>query len=221
VENIVTFDAHDPRVHNAVPLMGFDNVVPSYQLLKKMFSAFPDIDLKNFMVISPDAGALHRNEYYASTLGVEMGMFSKRRDYAVIKDGRNPIVAHDYLGGTVENKDLFIADDIIASGESVLNIAKELKSRKAKRIFAYATYALFTSGLEEYDRAYEQGFISGVFGTNLTYRSPELLSRPWFYEVDVSKYISHFISALSHDISISKIISPYDKIQELLRKREI
>ncbi|MBQ2265369.1 MAG: ribose-phosphate diphosphokinase, partial [Oscillospiraceae bacterium] len=220
VSNIVTFDAHDPRVHNAVPLMGFDNVIPSYQVLKTMFKSIEGFHAtkENFMVVSPDEGALNRNMYYASVLGVDMGMFYKRRDYSRIVNGRNPIVAHEYLGNSVEGKDVFIADDIISSGESVLDIAYELKKRNAKRIFAYATYSIFTNGLEKFDQAYNDGFISGVFGTNLTYRSPELLKREWFHEVDVSKYIAYFIASLNHDVSISTVIDPHEKIQQLLEK---
>ena len=221
VDNIVTFDAHDPRVCNAVPLMSFDNLMPAYQVLKAMFRSIPDFeaDRDSLMVVSPDEGALNRNMYYAVNLGVEMGMFYKRRDYSRIINGRNPIVAHEYLGNSVEGKDVFIADDIIASGESMLDIAYELKKRKANRIFAYATYAIFTSGLDKFDKAYEDGIIHGVFGTNLTYRTPELLSREWFHEVDCSKYIAYYIAALNHGISVSTMIDPHDKIQQLLEKR--
>lgn len=220
VSNIVTFDAHDPRVQNAVPLMGFDNVMPTYQVLKTMFNDIKDIDCSKdkFMIVSPDEGALNRNMYYASVLGVEMGMFYKRRDYSTIVNGRNPIVAHEYLGNSVEGKDVFVADDIISSGESMLDLAYNLKEKKAKRIFTYATYAIFTNGLEKFDKAYKDGYIDGVFGTNLTYRTPELLSRPWFHEVDVSKYIAYFIEAINHDVSIGKIIDPHEKIQNLLKK---
>lgn len=220
VANIVTFDAHDPRMQNAVPLMGFDNVMPTYQVIKTLLRAEPDIqfDSDHFMVISPDEGAMSRNMYYASVLGVNLGMFYKRRDYARIVNGRNPIVAHEYLGVSVEGKDLFITDDIISSGESMLDIAYALKKQNAGRIFANATYAIFTNGLEEFDKAYEDGIISGVFGTNLTYRTPELLSREWFHEVDVSKYIAYFVAALNHDMSVSAIIDPHEKIETLLKK---
>ena len=220
VSNVVTVDAHDPRVCNAVPLMGFDNDIPSYQVLKSMFKAFPDLamDKEHFMVVSPDEGALNRNMYYASVLGVDMGMFYKRRDYSTIVNGRNPIVAHEYLGSSVKGKDIFVADDIISSGESMLDIAKELKSREAKRFFAYATYAIFANGLETFDKAYEDGLIDGVFGTNLTYRTPELLKRPWFKEVDVSKYIAYFIASINHDTSISNVIDPLAKINALLQE---
>ncbi len=221
VSNIVTFDAHDPRVQNAVPLMGFDNVMPTYQVLKCLLRDIKDIDLTKdkFMVVSPDEGALNRNMYYASVLGVDMGMFYKRRDYSTIVNGRNPIVAHEYLGNPVEGKDIFVADDIISSGESMLDLAYNLKKKKANRIFTYATYTIFTNGLEKFDKAYEDGIISGVLGTNLTYRSPELLSRPWFHEVDVSKYIAYFIEAINHDVSISKILDPHAKIEALLKNR--
>ena len=220
VSNIVTFDAHDPRVQNAIPLMGFDNVMPTYQVLKAMLKDIKDINFNKdkFMVVSPDEGALNRNMYYASVLGVEMGMFYKRRDYSTIVNGRNPIVAHEYLGNPVEGKDIFVSDDIISSGESMLDVASALKEKNAGRIFAYATYAIFTNGLEKFDKAYEEGTIDGVFGTNLTYRTPELLSRPWFHEVDVSKYIAYFIEAINHDVSISKIIDPHTKIDTLLKK---
>lgn len=162
---------------------------------------------------------MNRNMYYASCLGVDLGMFYKRRDYSTVVNGRNPIVAHEYLGNSVEGKDIFIADDIIASGESMLDIAYELKKRKASRIFTYATYATFTAGLESFDKAVADGVVNGVFGTNLTYRSPELLGRPWFHEVDVSKYIAYFIAALNHEVSVSVIIDPHEKIKQLLAKR--
>ena len=220
VSNIVTFDAHDPRVQNAIPLMGFDNVMPTYQVLKAILKNVQDVTFTKdkFMIVSPDEGALNRNMYYASVLGVDMGMFYKRRDYSQIVNGRNPIVAHEYLGNPVEGKDIFVADDIISSGESMLDLAYNLQNRIAGRIFTYATYAIFTNGLDKFDKAYEDGIIDGVFGTNLTYRSPELLSRPWFHEVDVSKYISYFIEAINHEVSISKILDPHEKIEALLKK---
>ena len=220
VANIITFDAHDARVQNAVPLMGFDNIIPSYQTLKAMFRKYPDLRPNNMMIVSPDEGAINRNMFYASTLGVDLGMFYKRRDYAHVVNGRNPIVAHEYLGNSVEGKDVFIADDIISSGESMLDIAYELKKRKANRIFCYATYAIFTNGLAKFDKAYEQGYIAGVLGTNLTYRSDELKKREWFCEVDVSKYIAYFIASLNHDMSVTRLIDPHDKIQKLLSDRK-
>ena len=222
VSNIITFDAHDPRVHNAVPLMGFDNVMPSYQVLKAMFKCIPDFDIApdKFMVISPDEGALNRNMYYASVLGVNMGMFYKRRDYTRVVNGRNPIVAHEYLGDSVEGKTVFIADDIIASGESMLEVASNLKERGAANIIANATFPLFTSGLEKFDKAYNDGIIKAVLGTNLTYRKPELLQREWYYDVDVSKYAAYFVVALNHDMSVSSIIDPLKKIENLLANRK-
>ena len=221
VSNILTVDAHDPRVHNAIPLMGFDNMMPSYQVLKAMFQTIPHLKTTpdEFMVISPDEGALNRNMYYASMLGVPMGMFYKRRDYSKIINGHNPIVAHEYLGNSVEGKDVFIADDIISSGESMLDIAYALKERKARRVFCYATYGLFVNGLEKFDKANEDGYIDAVFSTNLTYRTDELLKREWFHEVDCSKYISYFIASLNHDVSIGNVIDPNAKIKALLDRR--
>ena len=220
VSNIITFDAHDPRMQNAVPLMGLDNVMPTYQVIKALLRDIPDLsfDRDHFMVISPDEGAMNRNMYYASVLGVNLGMFYRRRDYSRIVNGRNPIVAHEYLGESVEGKDIFVADDIISSGESMLDIAVALKEKGAKRIFANATYAIFTNGVEAFDKAYEDGLLAGVFGTNLTYRRPELLNREWFHEVDCSKYIAYFISALNHDMSISAVIDPHERINTLLKK---
>ena len=222
VDNVVTFDAHDPRVQNAVPLMSFDTAMPTYQVLKTLLEHMPDLqfDTEHFMVISPDEGAMNRNMYYSSVLGVNLGMFYKRRDYSVVVNGRNPIVAHEYLGESVEGKDVFIADDIIASGESMLDIGYELKKRGARRIFANATFPLFTSGLEKFDEAYEKGIISAVLGTNLTYRTPELREREWFYEVDMSKYITSFITAISTNMSVSRILDPIVKINALLEGRD-
>ena len=220
VSNVITFDAHDPRVQNATPLMGFDNVMPTYQVLKALIHEVPDIQLDwdHFMVISPDEGVMGRNMYYSSAMGVNLGMFYKRRDYSKVVNGRNPIVAHEYLGDSVEGKDVFIADDIISSGESMLDIAYELKKQKARRIFSYSTYAIFTNGLDEFDKAYRDGIISGVFGSNLTYISDALRQREWFHEVDCSKYIAYFIAALNHDISVSAIIDPHEKIHQLLKE---
>ncbi|MBQ5754741.1 MAG: ribose-phosphate pyrophosphokinase [Oscillospiraceae bacterium] len=219
VTNIICFDAHDPRMQSAVPLMGFDNVMPTYQVLKTMFAHVPDLilDPDHFMVISPDEGAINRNMYYSSVLGVQLGMFYKRRDYSRVVNGRNPIVAHEYLGESVEGKDVFIADDIIASGESMLDIAYEMKKRGAKRVFANATFALFTSGLDAFDKAFKEGYLHAVLGTNLTYRTPELLKREWFYEVDMSKYIAYIMEAINHETSMNELLNPHEKIQELLR----
>ena len=218
VENILTFDAHDPRVMNAVPLMGFDNIIPSYQVLKALFNTFSDleIDKDHFMVVSPDEGAMSRNMYYASALEVNLGMFYKRRDYSTIINGKNPIVAHEYLGNDVTGMDIFIADDIISSGESMLDIAYELKKRSARKILSYATYSIFTAGLEKYDTAYKDGIIDAVFGTNLTYISPELKKREWFHIVDCTKYVSYFVASLNHDMSVSEILDPHEKIRMLL-----
>ena len=223
VKNIITFDAHDPRVMNAVPTMSFDNVMPTYQVLKCLLHHVPDVSFHkdNFMIVSPDEGAMNRNMYYSSVLGCNLGMFYKRRDYSRVVNGRNPIVAHEYLGESVEGKDVFVADDIISSGESVLDIAENVKARKARRFFAYGTYAIFTNGLAKFDKAYEEGLIDGIFGSNLTYLNPELKNRPWFHEVDVSKYIAYFISALNHDASISSLLDPHAKIDALLQKRAL
>ena len=221
VENLVTFDAHDPRVQNAVPLMGFDNFMPYYQVIKALFRDFPDLspNKENFMVVSPDEGAINRNMYYASVLGVNMGMFYKRRDYSRVVEGRNPIVAHEYLGESMEGKDVFIADDIIASGDSVLDIAYEMKRRKAKRVFVYATYAIFTAGYDKIDKAFADGALDGIFGTNLTYISKDTRSKPWFHEVDVSKYLAYIIAALNHNLSVAALLDPHEKINALLKKR--
>lgn len=221
VINVITFDAHDPRLQNAVPLMSFDNVMPTYQVLKTLLRRMPDLrlDPEHFMVISPDEGALDRNMYYSSVLGVNLGMFYKRRDYSRMVNGRNPIVAHEYLGESVKGKTVFISDDIISSGDSMLDIAYEMKKRGAERVIANATYPLFTSGLDAFDKAYAEGTITAVFGTNLTYRTPALLQREWFCEVDVSKYIAYFIAAINHELSVGSIIDPHTKIQQLLKKQ--
>lgn len=218
VTNLICFDAHAPMIQNAVPLMGFDNFMPYYQVLKKMKLDFPDLDYNKdkFMMVSPDEGAINRNMYYSSVLGVELGMFYKRRDYGTIVNGHNPIVAHEYMGASVEGKDIFITDDIISSGESMLDIAYELKRRNAANIYCYATYGLFTNGLEPFDKAYEEGVIKGILSTNLTYRKPELADREWFHEVNVSKYVAYLISALNGDVSVSDIIDPASKIKSLL-----
>ncbi len=221
VANIITFDAHDPRLMNAVPLMSFDNAMPTYQVLKTLLNHMPDLDFRkdHFMVISPDEGAMARNMYYSSVLGCNLGMFYKRRDYSRVVNGRNPIVAHEYLGESVEGKTVFIADDIIASGESMLEVARELKKRGAKHIIANATFPLFTSGLASFDAAVEEGVLTAVLGTNLTYRKPELLARDWYFDVDCSKYTAYFIAAINHDMSVSSICDPIMKIEGLLAKR--
>ena len=222
VSNLITFDAHDPRVQNAIPTGGFESFMPSYQILKALLKKDKTlwIDKDHMMIVSPDEGAIDRNIFYASVLGLDMGMFYKRRDYTRIVNGRNPIVAHEYMGNTVEGKDIFVADDIISSGESVIELARELKKRKANRIFAAAPFALFTNGLEEYDRAYQEGIIDRVISTNLTYRRPEVAEREWFLEADMSKYISYIIATLNHDRSVSRLLNPYDRIHALLKRYE-
>ncbi|MBQ6565028.1 MAG: ribose-phosphate pyrophosphokinase [Clostridiales bacterium] len=220
VSNIITFDAHDPRVQNAIPTGGFESIMPSYQVFKALLKKDKtlQIDKDHLMVVSPDEGAIDRNIFYASVLGLDMGMFYKRRDYTRIVNGRNPIIAHEYIGDSVEGKDVFVADDIISSGESVIELARELKKRRANRIFAAASFALFTNGIEEYNKAYEEGIIDRVISTNLTYRRPELRSAPWFVEADMSKYISYIIATLNHDRSLSGLLNPYDRIHRLLDK---
>lgn len=221
VSNIITFDAHDPRLMNAVPLMSFDNAMPTYQVLKTLLHRMPELsfDKERFMVVSPDEGAMTRNMYFSSVLGCNLGMFYKRRDYTRIVNGRNPIVAHEYLGESVEGKTVFIADDIIASGDSILEVAEELKSRGASRIIANATFPLFTSGLKKFDEAYKAGTITAVLGTNLTYRKLDLLERPWYFDVDCSKYAAYFVAAINHDMSVSSICDPIKKIEGLLNNR--
>ena len=221
VENIITFDAHDPRLMNAVPLMSFDNVMPTYQVLKTLLAHMPELSFgkDDFMVISPDEGAINRNMYFSSVLGCNLGMFYKRRDYTRVVNGRNPIVAHEYLGESVEGKTVFIADDIIASGESMLEVARELKKRGAKHIIANATFPLFTSGLKKFDEAVAEGTLTAVLGTNLTYRTPDLLERSWYFDVDCSKYCAYFVAAINHEMSVSSICDPIKKIENLLGNR--
>ena len=220
VDNIITFDAHDPRVQNAIPLKGFETVQPAYQFIKGILKNCDDLKLDNdhLMIISPDEGGTNRAVYLANVLGVDMGMFYKRRDYSKIVDGRNPIVAHEFLGSSVEGKDVFIVDDMISSGESMIDVATELKKRKANRIFVVATFGLFTNGLDRFDKAVEDGTIYKVVTTNLTYQTPELLSRPYYINCDMSKYIAYIIDTLNHDSSISDLLNPYDRIQKLVSK---
>ncbi len=221
VDNILTFDAHDARVQNAIPLSSFENIMPTYQFLKAMCRTIEDfnIDKENLMIISPDEGALNRSMYYSSVLGVNLGMFYKRRDYSTIINGRNPIVAHEFLGESVEGKDLIIVDDMIASGDSVMDIAKKLKDKGAKRVFVATTFGLFTAGLEVFDKAYEEGYIERVFTTNLIYRRPDLAEREWYTEVDMSKFIAYFIDNLNHDQSVSGLLNPVHRINNLLEKK--
>ena len=220
VDNIITFDAHDPRVQNAIPLSGFETIRPTYQFVKGLLKHVPDlqIDADHMMAISPDEGATGRAIYFANVLGLDMGMFYKRRDYTTIVDGRNPIVAHEFLGSSVEGKDVIILDDMISSGDSILDVARQLKMRKAKRIYAAATFGLFTNGMEKFDQAYEEGLISGILTTNLIYQTPDLLSRPYYINCDMSKYIALVIDTLNHDASISSILDPSERIQNVVEK---
>lgn len=220
VDNIITFDAHDPRVQNAIPLNGFETIRPTYQFVKGLLKHVPDlqIDADHMMAISPDEGATGRAIYFANVLGLDMGMFYKRRDYTTIVDGRNPIVAHEFLGSSVEGKDVIILDDMISSGDSILDVARQLKMRKAKRIYAAATFGLFTNGMEKFDQAYEEGLLNGILTTNLIYQTPELLSRPYYINCDMSKYIALVIDTLNHDASISSILDPSERIQNVVEK---
>ncbi len=218
VDNIITFDAHDPRVQNAVPHSGFENVQPVYQMIKAMCKNIDDlkIDKEHMMVISPDEGGMGRCIYFSSVLGLELGMFYKRRDYSVIIDGRNPIIAHEFLGDNVEGKDVIIIDDMISSGDSMIEVATKLKELKANRIFICSSFGLFCNGLDTFDKAYADGLISKVFTTNLIYSTPELLEREWYVNVDLSKYCSYIIDTLNHDDSISGLLEPKDRIHTLL-----
>ncbi len=220
VDNIITFDAHDPRVQNAIPLHGFETVQPAYQFIKGLLKNVKglQIDSDHMMVISPDEGGMGRAIYIANVLGLDMGMFYKRRDYTRIVNGRNPIVAHEFLGTDVEGKDMIIIDDMISSGESVLEVAAELKKRKANRIFVFATFGLFTSGLDKFDKAYADGIITKVLTTNLIYQTPELLSRDWYINCDMSKYIAYIIDTLNHDSSISDLLNPNERIQSIVSR---
>lgn len=220
VDNILTFDAHDPRVQNAIPLNGFETVPSSYQFVKGLLRKEKDlkIDSDHMMIISPDEGGTNRAVYLANVLGLDMGMFYKRRDYTRIVNGRNPIVAHEFLGSSVEGKDVIIIDDMISSGDSIIEVATELKRRKANRIFAAATFGLFTNGMDKFDKAYEEGLITGILTTNLIYQTPELLSKPYYINCDMSKYIALLIDTLNHDGSISTLLNPSERIQHVLQK---
>ncbi|MBB2181397.1 ribose-phosphate pyrophosphokinase [Lachnospiraceae bacterium MD1] len=220
VDSIITFDAHDPRVQNAIPLKSLETVAPNYQFIKAMLHNVPDIrfDSKHMMVISPDEGGMSRAVYFANVLGLDMGMFYKRRDYTKIVNGRNPIVAHEFLGSDLEGKDILIVDDMISSGESILDVATELKRRKANRIFVAATFGIFTNGLAKFDDAYEKGLIYRLITTNLTYQTPELLTKPYYISADMSKYIALIIDTLNHDNSISALLNPVERIQNILKE---
>ncbi len=222
VSNIITFDAHDARISNAIPLAGFDNVRPSYQMVKALIRAVPDIiiDKDHLMMISPDEGAMSRCMYYSSVLGLDIGMFYKSHNYSVIVNGKNPIEAHEYLGKDLTDKDVIIVDDMISSGDSLLDVCSQLKERGAKRIFAFASFGLFTGGFDKFDKAYEEGLISKVFTTNLIYRRPGLLERPWHVDVNMCKYVSYIIDTLNHDATISGLLDPAKKITNIVAKHK-
>ncbi len=218
VKNIITFDAHDPRVQNAIPNDGFDNVTAAYQMIKSLLRAVPDIklDREHTMIVSPDEGGMGRCIYYSSILGLELGMFYKRRNYSVIVNGKNPIEAHEFLGADVKGKDLILVDDMISSGESMLDIAARLKERGANRIFIFSTFGLFVEGYEKFDEYYENGYIDKIFTTNLIYNEPELLTKPWYSNVNMSKYIALLVDTLNYDNSISKLLDPADRIKKVV-----
>lgn len=223
VENIITFDAHDPRVQNAIPLSGFDSFDPPYQFMKALFKAVPDliVDKEHLMIISPDEGAMHRAVYFSNVLGVDMGMFYKRRDYSTIVNGKNPIVAHEFLGDDVTGKDVIIVDDMISSGESMLDVAKKLKERGAGRVFVCTTFGLFTEGFDKFDDYYEKGYITKVITTNLTYLPSIVNEKPYFVTADMSKFLALIIDSLNHDVTIGNVLNPTDKIHSLLEKHNI
>ena len=218
VSNIITFDAHDPRVQNAIPLSGFDDVRPTYQMIKALVRNVPDvvIDKDNLVIISPDEGAMGRCMYFSSVLGLDIGMFYKRRNYSVVVNGRNPIEAHEYLGKDLTDKDVIIVDDMISSGESMIDVAQQLKDRGAKRIFAFATFGLFTDGPAKFDKAHNEGLIDKVFTTNLTYCNPEVMTRDWHVEVNMCKYVSYIIDTLNHDSTLSELLNPVKRIHRLV-----
>ena len=222
VTNIITFDAHDARIQNAIPLSGFDDVRPTYQMIKALVKAIPDISLdkEDMVIISPDEGAMGRCMYYSSVLGLDIGMFYKRRNYSIVVNGRNPIEAHEYLGRDLHGKDVIIVDDMISSGESLLDVALQLKEKGAKRIFAFASFGLYTDGLDKFDKAYEEGTITRVFNTNLVYRRPDLYEREWFVEVNMCKYVSYIIDTLNHDDTISELLNPIKRIHNLMDKHK-
>ena len=222
VNDIITFDAHDSRISNAIPLRSFDNVRPTYQMIKALVKNVPDIvvDKDALTIISPDEGAMGRCMYYSSVLGIDIGMFYKRRDYTRIVNGRNPIEAHEYLGGDLTGKDVIVVDDIISSGDSLIDVALQLKQKGAKRIFAFVTFGLFTEGLDKFNKAYNDGLFDKIFTTNLVYRTPELLAAPWYVEVNMCKYVSYIIDTLNHDSSISNLLDPVRRIHNLIEKHK-
>ena len=221
IDNLITFDAHDPRVVNAIPLKGFENVYTTYQMIKAIVNNIPDlkIDKEHLTIISPDEGGVNRGVYYSSILGLDLGMFYKRRDYSRVVKGRNPIIAHEFMGNDITGKDVIVVDDMISSGDSMIEVAQKLKSMGARNIYVCCAFGLFCNGLELFDKAYQEGAITRVFTTNLIYRTPELLERPWFCEVDLSKYISLLIDALNHDMSISTLLNHAQKIKPFLESR--
>jgi ribose-phosphate pyrophosphokinase len=222
VTNIITFDAHDARIQNAIPLSGFDDVRPTYQMIKSLIRTIPDVSLdkEDTVIISPDEGAMSRCMYYSSVLGLDIGMFYKRRNYSIVVNGRNPIEAHEYLGRDLHGKDVIIVDDMISSGESLLDVALQLKEKGAKRIFAFASFGLYTDGLDKFDKAYAEGIITRVFNTNLVYRRPDLYEREWFVEVNMCKYVSYIIDTLNHDDTISELLNPIKRIHNLMDKHK-
>ena len=222
VTNLITFDAHDPRVQNAIPLSGFEDVRTSYQMIKAMVRKYPDIEINpdRTMIISPDEGGMTKCMYYSSVMGIDLGMFYKRRDYSVIVDGKNPIVAHEYLGRDVKDKDVIIVDDMISSGDSVIDVARQLKSKGAKRIFVFATFGLFCNGFDKLDKAYKEGIIDQIFTTNLVYRTPELLARDWYTEVNMCKYGAYIVDTLNHDRTISNLLNQSGRIHKILDKHK-
>lgn len=219
VENIISFDIHDPRVQNAIPLYGFEDFHPHYQMIKSFVRTFPDakIDRNNMMIVSPDEGGMSRCMYYSSVMELELGMFYKRRDYTVIVNGKNPVVSHEFLGDNVEGKDVIVVDDMIASGDSMIDVAKKLKERKAKNVYIFSAFGLFTEGFEKFDKAYNEGIIKRIFTTNLVYRKSELIQKEWYTEVDMSKYIANIIDTLNYDRSLSELLDPVQKIKSILK----
>ncbi len=220
VTNILTFDAHDPRVQNAIPLIGFDNFQPPYQFMKALLRRVPDVKVDNdhLMIIAPDEGAMSRAVYFSGVLGIDMGMFYKRRDYSTVINGKNPIVAHEFLGDSIKGKDVIIIDDMISSGESMLDVAKQMKEQGAKRVFVFCTFGLFTEGFAKFDDSYEKGYISLVVTTNLNYRNPILFEKPYYQEADMSKFTAMIMDTLNHDVTTSPINTPTSKIHALLER---
>ena len=221
VSNVVTVDAHDPRVQNAIPLKGFENVQPAYQMIKALVNNVDDLhlDKEHMMVVSPDEGGMSRRIYYSTVLGLDLGMYYKRRDYSRVVNCRIPILQHLFLGSNIEGKDVMVVDDMISSGESMLEVAKKLKELGAKRIFIFSAFGLFCEGLENFDKSFAEGNITKVFTTTLVYRTPELLQRDWYCEDDMSKYLSYIIDTLNHDMSVSKLLNPADRIYALLERK--